>query len=137
MSFLLASTHAAPPDIFVVDGSSNNTDWWVKQAEAGSAAAIALLARAGIVKHYLLDEDRDRILGVTWRHESDGWHEVQLGTEAERAAALASQEHLRLRKEVWPVQDKQRRIREANAVLNNPDSTAMQRTEALQALNAL
>lgn len=118
MRYLLAATHTAPADPFTVDGMRHITSYYVRQAEAGNAEAIALLASAGIVPHYPTTDPCP--FGSTWTLDADGWHETPSGTAEAIAAALAEQHMADLRTK-WAEKDAATKRQEALEALRNPD----------------
>jgi hypothetical protein len=127
--YLTADHLPAPQTVTTPDMMVHPTALAIEQGQT------AYLATLGIFPHQHPDEPAP--LGIDWELVNGTYIGTPAGNEADRVAALAAQEMLRLRRDVWPQQYKQRRVREANDVLADPDSTPNQRIEALQTLNTL
>ncbi|WP_295583180.1 hypothetical protein [uncultured Lamprocystis sp.] len=125
----LTTEHGPVPPHVTLNGMSYPTELAIQRGEA------AYLAPLGIFPHEVPDGPAP--FGHDWELIDGTYVGTPAGSEEDRAAALAAQEHLRLRREVWPEQTRQRNIRAANAVLADPNATSNQRIEALKTLNTL
>lgn len=125
----LNTDHQPPPYMLEGEGVRWNAQDLI------DTQATAIFAKFGYFPHYF--PDYPCWLGIAWEERDGAYYGTSVGTPEQRAQVATSQKHMKLRKEVWPEQVKQRKAREANDVLNAPDSTAMQRIEALQVLNTL